>query len=195
LVVIEAMVAMRGTALLLAACVQPNTALTTRLSVNPIRRVVTMLQMMQNKIEAEGKKEEELFDKFMCYCTNGRGQLEKSVDDAETKIPKLESSIKAISSEVVQLTADIAAAKSDRAESKEAVSEATGLREKEATAFAQQSGEFKTNLAAMGKAIAAIEGGSGGSFLQTTSASVLKKLSVDAEYERRGPRCLVLVPF
>lgn len=175
------MVAMRGTALLLAAYVQPSASLTTRLSVNPIRRVVTMLQMMQNKIEAEGKKEEELFDKFMCYCTNGRAQLEKSVDDAETKIPKLAADIKAIGSEVVQLTADIAAAKSDRADAKKAVAEATGLREKEAAAFAQQSGEFKTNLAAMGKAIAAIEKGAGGSFLQTASASVLKKLSVDMD--------------
>ena len=175
------MVAMRGTALLLAAYVQPTTALTTRLSVNPIRRVVTMLQMMQNKIEAEGKKEEELFDKFMCYCTTGRAQLEKSVDDAETKIPKLASDIKAIGSEVVQLTADIEAAKSDRADAKKAVAEATGLREKEAAAYAKQSGEFKTNLAAMGKAIEAIEKGAGGSFLQTASASVLKKLSVDME--------------
>ena len=114
------MVAMRGTALLLAACVQPTTALTTRLSVNPIRRVVTMLQMMQNKIESEGKKEQELYDKFMCYCTTGRDQLEKSVDDAETKIPKLGADIKAVGAEVLQLTADIAAAKSDRADAKEA---------------------------------------------------------------------------
>jgi len=175
------MVAMRGTALLLAACVQPTTALTTRLSVNPIRRVVTMLQMMQNKIESEGKKEQELYDKFMCYCTTGRDQLEKSVDDAETKIPKLEADIKAVGAEVLQLTADIAAAKSDRSDAKEAVAEATGLREKEAAAYAQQSGEFKTNLAAMGKAIAAIEKGAGGSFLQTSSASVLKQLSVNMD--------------
>jgi septal ring factor EnvC (AmiA/AmiB activator) len=140
-----------------------------------------MLQMMQNKIEAEGKKEEELFDKFMCYCTTGRAQLEKSVDDAETKIPKLASAIKAIGSEVVQLTADIEAAKSDRADAKKAVAEATGLREKEAAAYAKQSGEFKTNLAAMGKAIEAIEKGAGGSFLQTASASVLKQLSVDMD--------------
>ena len=29
---------------------------------NPIRKVVTMLQMMQNKVKAEGEKEQELFD-------------------------------------------------------------------------------------------------------------------------------------
>jgi len=44
-------------------------------AVNPIRRVVTMLQMMQKKITAEGEKEKELFDKFMCYCQTGAGEL------------------------------------------------------------------------------------------------------------------------
>ena len=38
--------------------------------VNPIRKVVTMLQMMQNKVEAEGKAHRGIFDKFMCYCAN-----------------------------------------------------------------------------------------------------------------------------
>jgi cytochrome c5 len=39
-------------------------------TVNPIRKVVNMLQAMQKKVEAEGEKEKELFDKFMCYCKN-----------------------------------------------------------------------------------------------------------------------------
>ena len=35
-------------------------------SANPIRNVVTMLQTMQKRVEAEGEIEHELFDKFMC---------------------------------------------------------------------------------------------------------------------------------
>ena len=31
---------------------------------NPIRKVVTMLQNVQKKVEAEGKKEAEMFEKF-----------------------------------------------------------------------------------------------------------------------------------
>jgi len=42
---------------------------------NPIRRVVNLLQDMQKKVEAEGKKEKELFEKFMCYCKNGATEL------------------------------------------------------------------------------------------------------------------------
>ena len=38
--------------------------------VNPIRKVVTMLQMMQDKVTAEVKKAEDIYDKFMCYCDN-----------------------------------------------------------------------------------------------------------------------------
>ena len=34
---------------------------------NPIRKVVTMLQSLQKKVAAEGEKEQELFDKFMCW--------------------------------------------------------------------------------------------------------------------------------
>jgi len=179
------MVAMRGLTLAIATCSLQQSAAAReglRLSVNPIRKVVTMLQMMQNKIEAEGKKEQVLFDKFMCYCTNGRGQLEDGIDAAETKIPKVESDIKELGAEVIQLQADIDKAKKDRADAKTAIAEATAIREKEAAAYAKESGDYKANLAAMDKAIAAIEKGAGGSaFLQTASGATLRKLSVSVE--------------
>jgi len=45
--------------------------------VNPIRKVVTLLQNMQIKVTAEGEKEKELFDKFMCYCKTSGETLAK----------------------------------------------------------------------------------------------------------------------
>jgi len=152
-----------------------------KVTANPIRRVVTMLQMMTNKIEAEGKKNEELFEKFMCYCKNGRGDLQQAIDDAEDKIPKLESGIKELDATVGQLAADIKKSKADREEAKAAVAEATAIREKEAAEYAKSSGEMKTNVAAMGKAIGAISSGMEGAFLQTNGASTLRKLSVDMD--------------
>merc|ERR1719174_2088512 len=53
---------------------------------NPIRKVVTMLQDMQKSVEEEGKKEEDLFDKFMCYCSNGEGALEASITAGKAQI-------------------------------------------------------------------------------------------------------------
>merc|ERR1719160_2064164 len=130
---------------------------------------------MQKKIDAEEEKETELYDKFMCYCENGAGALQASVDAAEKKIPEVESAISTKSAEKEQLASDIVTHKADREAAKTAMSSATSLREKEAAAFATESTETKTNIAATGKAITAVEKGMGSAFLQTTAASVLKK--------------------
>jgi len=147
---------------------------------NPIRRVVNMLQDMQAKVKAEGERDEELFEKYMCYCKNGAGKLEGSISAAETKIPQVDSSIKEAESLHAQLEADLKQHKSDRADAKDAVAKATGIREKEAATFAKDSGDAKTNIAAMGKAIAALEKGATG-FLQTSAASVLRRLSIEMD--------------
>jgi septal ring factor EnvC (AmiA/AmiB activator) len=148
--------------------------------VNPIRKVVTMLQMMQNKVSAEGAKKQEIYDKFMCYCDNADTLLGGAITAAEQKIPQLESSIGEDGELKKQLDADIIKHKSDRDAAKEAIATATALREKEATAFAKESGDLKTNIAALAKAIPAIEKGMGG-FLQTKTATVLQQLSVSMD--------------
>jgi len=152
-----------------------------RLNVNPVRRVVTMMQMMQKKVEAEGKKEQELYDAFMCYCKTGVGGLVDSIKDAEAKTAQLASSIEETDSGVKQLVADIKNAKADRSDANQALAKANALRSKEAGAFAKVSADSKTNVAAMGKAITSLEKGMGGAFLQTRGATVVKKLSINMD--------------
>jgi len=149
-------------------------------SVNPIRRVVTMLQMMQKKVTEEGEKEKELFDKFMCYCKTGAGSLQKSIDAAETKIPQTESDLKGSTAEKAQLASDVVQATADRKAAKSAISEATAIRAKGAAAFAKETSEQTADISAMGKAITSIEKGQAG-FLQTSAATVLKRLAASAD--------------
>merc|ERR1719375_2245562 len=92
---------------------------------NPIRKVVTMLQLMMKKVTAEGEKEKELFEKFMCYCKGSGADLAKSIADAEAKVPELISEIEAAEA---------------------AMAEATAIREKEAAAFAKGNAEFLSNI-------------------------------------------------
>merc|ERR1719160_1447673 len=133
---------------------------------------------MQKKVAEEGEKEEELFEKFMCYCKNGKGALAASIESAKNTNDQLASSIKETDATLTQMKADLKTAQTDRAEAKAAVAKATALRTKEAAAFAKESAELKTNIAAMKKATAAIDGGMSGAFLQTATVSVLKRLSV-----------------
>jgi len=165
---------------LLCALVGTATASDESHKVNPIRRVVTMLQMMQNKVAAEGEKKEKIFNQFMCYCDNADATLGAAVDAADKKIPLLESGIKEDSALKSQLEADLKSHMSDRVSAKEAIAKATAIREKEKNAYTKASGDLKTNIAAMDKAIPAIEKGMGG-FLQTNTASVLRQLSISLD--------------
>jgi len=151
-------------------------ASSTSATANPIRKVVTMLQMMQKKVEAEGEKEKELFDKFMCYCKNSGGDLAKGIADAEDKVSELPSAVEEAEASLKQLKEDLKKAQTDRAAAKAAIAEATAIREKEAATFAQESGDLKTNIAAVKKAVGALEAGAKGSFLQTQAAQVLMNL-------------------
>jgi len=135
-----------------------------------------MLQMMQKKVEAEGEKEKELFDKFMCYCKNSGGDLAKGIADAEDKVSELPSAVEEAEASLKQLKEDLKKAQTDRAAAKAAIAEATAIREKEAATFAQESGDLKTNIAAVKKAVGALEAGAKGSFLQTQAAQVLMNL-------------------
>merc|ERR1719298_50264 len=104
---------------------------------NPIRKVVTMLQKMQKKVEAEGEKEKALFEKYMCYCKTSGGALSKSIADAGTKMPQLEADIKEGEAKKKQLDEDIKTAQADRSAAKTAMADATALRKKEADAYAK----------------------------------------------------------
>merc|ERR1719377_300131 len=71
--------------------------------------------------------------------------------------------------------------KSDREEAKSAMAKATAMREKEAAAFAKESSEDKANLESLTKALAAIEKGMSGGFLQTTAAAQLRRLTLNQD--------------
>merc|ERR1719230_1142372 len=135
-----------------------------------------MIQGLQKKVEAEAAHEQKLFDEFMCYCKNGVGSLEASISASETKIPRVQASIEAAEASVKQLKADLKQHQADRASATASSAKATALRETEASAFAKFKSDSETNIAAIKKAVAALEAGaSGGSFLQTGVAQKLKQ--------------------
>merc|ERR1719454_2877679 len=116
-----------------------------------------MLQNMQKKVEAEGEKEKELFEKYMCYCKNSGGDLAKSIADAGPKIDQLEADIKAGEEKKAQLEEDLKQHQADRSAAKTTMAEATALRKKEAAAYEKESSEASADITACGKAMTAIE--------------------------------------
>jgi len=146
---------------------------------NPIRKVVTMLQSMQKKVEEEAKTELALFEKYMCYCKTAGGDLDAGITESEAKVESMKAALKSAKEKKTQTEADLKEHQTSRAEAKTAMDEATGIREKEAVAFSKLKEESETNLVALAKAITAIETGMKGSFLQTSAASTLRRFAME----------------
>jgi len=164
--------------ILTACCLAESRAATLRESAaaNPVRKVVQMLQAMSKKIQLEGEREEELFNKFMCYCKTGTGDLTASIDNAETRIPELTAELGAAEGSLKETKEGLEQDKADRESAKEAIAEATGMREKENSAFTKAKDEYVANIGAITKAVAALEKGSAGVFLQTRQAARLQRI-------------------
>eukprot|EP00747_Dinoflagellata_sp_TGD_P131692 gnl/TRDRNA2_/TRDRNA2_175000_c13_seq3.p1 gnl/TRDRNA2_/TRDRNA2_175000_c13~~gnl/TRDRNA2_/TRDRNA2_175000_c13_seq3.p1 ORF type:complete len:727 (+),score=233.25 gnl/TRDRNA2_/TRDRNA2_175000_c13_seq3:44-2182(+) len=155
----------------------------------PIRKVVNMMQAMQVKVGEEQVKEEKLFDKFMCYCKTNQGKLSASIAAANDKIPQLEAQVKEVEALKGQLESELKKHQEDRANAKQAISEATAMREKEEKEFAASSTDLKNNIAALGKAIPALEKGMGKEmFIQTKVASTIQQLVLAGQPRRTYDR-------
>merc|ERR1719443_1838485 len=167
---------------------------------NPIRKVVTMLQMMVSKVKAEGEKEAELYEKYVCWCKSGGSSLGKSISDAGIKVPELQSDIEASESHKAQLEEDVKQHQADRDAAKASIKEATAIRTKEAEAYAAESAETKANVDAIELAVAAISADMTGGFLQTGTAQAVRKLTLEhqndlQEADREALAAFLAVPW
>merc|ERR1719262_388702 len=118
-----------------------------------------------------------MFDKFMCYCSGGTDSLKKAIADATAQAEELTAKLKSEEAEKAQIAQDLINHKKDREGAESDIEEATTLREKEASEFAAEKADSETNIAAMAKAIPALEKGMGGAaLLQMPNGDRLKKI-------------------
>jgi DNA repair exonuclease SbcCD ATPase subunit len=163
------------------------------MSANPIRKVVTLMQDMQKEIEAEGAKEKELFDKFMCFCNGNTADMEKQVADAKSKIETLASQVESEKAEKAQIAQDLVTHKADKEAAISDLAKAESLRSKEKAEFDASYADQTTNLASLSKALPALETGMGGaSFVQMPEAKKLRALIEASKYTNSYDRNLVI---
>jgi len=150
-------------------------------SENPIRRVVNLLQAQQVKVEKQGEKQEDMFDKFVCYCKTNSEKLQKNVDDLTAAIPQHEASVKSSTELKAQVEEELKTHKQDREDAQATIDTSTKQRNKEQEAFEAASTESKANIAAMKKAIAALRKGLGEAFLQSSDVNLLQRAVASAK--------------
>ena len=120
-----------------------------------------------------------MYEKFMCYCKNNVGTLEESIAIAKTDLENLGTVSKELTVKKAQTKQDLKDHQASRADAKTALAEATSLREKEAAAYANVKSDSEATIAALTKAIAALESGMAGFFIQTPLAKKLQNYAVE----------------
>jgi len=144
---------------------------------NPVRRVVTLLQNMARKVEEEGVREKDLFDKYECFCRKSGGELAKTIAESNVKVPQLQTDIEVSEQKLMGLRQDLQSHQKDRDEAKASMQAGTAQRENEHTHFLETSGEYKSFISALEQAIPAVMNGMAGigGFLQTVAGARLRQ--------------------
>merc|ERR1719160_1212481 len=107
----------------------------------------------------EGEKEQDLFDKFMCYCDGNTDGMKKSAEEAAQRILELQSKLEAEKAEKSQLDQELVQHKLDREAATKDLETAASIRAKEHEDYVALTSDQKSNIDAMQGAIAALEKG------------------------------------
>merc|ERR1719191_2497306 len=98
---------------------------------NPIRKIVRLMQDMSAEIEAEKKKEAELYEKFMCICDSYPAELQTSIESDAKEIESLSSKIEEETALKAKLAEELKQHAVDKDTAEKDLAKATTLREKE----------------------------------------------------------------
>lgn len=146
------------------------------LGVNPIRKIVGMLQDMQKELEHEAENEAELFEKAMCTCENGEKSLSSVIETSSAEMERLTSKIQEDTATQGQLTEELKSHTATKAQSEADLTKATEVRNKESATFSKTKKSTTFSIGSLDKAIPQLSGAASASAFMQDSSSDAPKL-------------------
>jgi len=120
---------------------------------SPVERVVNLLKTLQETTIADGKAEQQIYDKYACWCETTSKRKADDIDEENTDLRALGQRILKLKGKVATRAAEIAEA-TDSIKSNENEQESlTAVRQKQNGAWAAESTETKQALAALQEAV------------------------------------------
>merc|ERR1719324_707642 len=112
---------------------------------------------MLKQLEKDSEIDEEVYEKFICWCTVNDKDKTKAIKDAEEKIKLLRLQIDEWSSWSAQLSVEIKGHSKDIAKLRDNLEKATAIRQKELAEFNAHEQELLDIIAALKSAIATLQ--------------------------------------
>merc|ERR1719199_2000126 len=133
-----------------------------------VSKVVGLMTGLRDKIDAEGKLEQQLYDKYACWCEKTLARKAVDISTAKDTIDELQTLINKLKGEIGTHTAEIAQLKKDIEANSQAQTEATELRNKENAEYESDRTQNEQCVGALEAAIKVLTGaGEGKKFLET----------------------------
>merc|ERR1719421_706221 len=150
-----------------------------RASQGPVTKVVELIEELKAKIEADGKMEQTIYDKYACWCETTSARKANDIHTAMSDIKSLGTQILELKGMVATRTSEIAQDTLDMSANQAAQDEATGIRQKENAAYMAEKVEMETTINALQRAIEVLSGaGTKTALLQTEPRDEMTLLSV-----------------
>merc|ERR1719329_996044 len=121
--------------------------------VNPVTKVVGLLEEMKTQVEEEAKEDEKVFDNHKCWCETNEKEKKQAIVDGNARLERLAAAIEEGTARAAQLETEIGELKDEIAENEEAVEKATQMREKEKEEFDAEAADSMEAITAMKQAV------------------------------------------
>merc|ERR1719449_245226 len=81
--------------------------------VNPVEKVITLLEKMQSEVQEEGVAEAAAYDKFACFCKDTADAKLHSIRKGHETVTILTAAIENLESEIAELAAETASTRQE----------------------------------------------------------------------------------
>jgi hypothetical protein len=130
---------------------------------SPVDKVVTLIEDLKAKIDADGATEQKIYDKFACWCESTTQRKADAIDNGKETIGKTTTLILTLKGGIAVLASEIADLNADIAKNNKAMATLTSIREKENSDYQQEKAFTETALSSLHAAIEVLSGaGTGG---------------------------------
>jgi hypothetical protein len=146
-------------------------------SLNPVTRVAELLEGLSKKVAADGEAEQELYDKYKCWCTKVINAKTTSIAANEARIQELAAYIDDLSSGRIELTSEREELEAEIKELEKAIEEETAMREKENADYLAAKDEMDKAIAALESAVATLETAQSNGTALNSMSTELKKIA------------------
>jgi len=120
---------------------------------NPVERVVQLIEGLKAKIIADGTAEQQVYDKYACWCEKTTARKAAAIENAKQLIDELSKSILELKGRLGSYVPEIQKLEKDIGETKQAIEEAEAQRKKEAEEYLKKKAALELGLANLEKAI------------------------------------------